>query len=83
MLHVQSQPIRASLVPTLAFGENDLYELYSANQKSKTYKMQQLLKRVVGFTAPIFNGRGVFNCKVLHDLSQALVSKADKKCDRN
>ncbi|KAG0034040.1 diacylglycerol O-acyltransferase 1 [Podila clonocystis] len=51
----------ASLVPTLAFGENDLYELYSANHKSKTYQMQQLLKRVAGFTAPIFNGRGVFN----------------------
>ncbi|KAF9959059.1 diacylglycerol O-acyltransferase 1 [Modicella reniformis] len=51
----------ASLVPTLAFGENDLYELYSADHTSKTYKVQQLMKKFLGFTMPMFNGRGVFN----------------------
>ncbi|KAG0255697.1 diacylglycerol O-acyltransferase 1 [Mortierella polycephala] len=52
---------RASLVPTLAFGENELYEVYSAKQSSRTYKLQQLAKRLFGFTLPMFNGRGVFN----------------------
>ncbi|KAF9187790.1 diacylglycerol O-acyltransferase 1 [Haplosporangium sp. Z 767] len=51
----------ASLVPTLAFGENELYEVYSAKQSSRTYKVQQLVKRLFGFTLPMFNGRGVFN----------------------
>ncbi|KAF8925679.1 diacylglycerol O-acyltransferase 1, partial [Dissophora ornata] len=35
----------ASLVPTLAFGENELYEVYSAKSTSRTYQLQQLLKR--------------------------------------
>ncbi|KAI8605381.1 diacylglycerol acyltransferase type 2A [Dissophora ornata] len=51
----------ASLVPTLAFGENDLYELYSTNHKSKTYQVQQFIKKLFGFTMPMFNGRGIFN----------------------
>ncbi|KAG0028624.1 diacylglycerol O-acyltransferase 1 [Podila clonocystis] len=51
----------ADLVPTLAFGENDLYELYGSTRVSKTYQVQQFLKKVLGFTIPIFNGRGVFN----------------------
>ncbi|KAG0011135.1 diacylglycerol O-acyltransferase 1 [Entomortierella chlamydospora] len=51
----------ASLVPTLAFGENELYEVYVVPKKSKTYQVQQLLKRVCGFTLPMFNGRGIFN----------------------
>ncbi|KAF9584524.1 diacylglycerol O-acyltransferase 1 [Lunasporangiospora selenospora] len=51
----------ASLVPTLAFGENDLYELYSTEHTSKMYHIQQLMKKVLGFTMPMFNGRGVFN----------------------
>lgn len=54
---------RASLVPTLAFGENDLYELYSATHASKTYQIQQFMKKMLGFTMPMFNGRGIFNCK--------------------
>ncbi|KAF9351936.1 diacylglycerol O-acyltransferase 1 [Mortierella sp. NVP85] len=51
----------ASLVPTLAFGENELYELYGAGETSRTYKIQQLMKKFLGFTMPMFNGRGVFN----------------------
>ncbi|KAF9195323.1 diacylglycerol O-acyltransferase 1 [Haplosporangium sp. Z 767] len=51
----------ASLVPTLAFGENDLYELYGAEHSSRTYKVQQLMKNMLGFTMPMFNGRGIFN----------------------
>ncbi|KAG0004597.1 diacylglycerol O-acyltransferase 1 [Entomortierella chlamydospora] len=51
----------ASLVPTLAFGENDLYELYTAPHASKTYKVQQMMKKFLGFTMPMFHGRGVFN----------------------
>ncbi|KAG0371046.1 diacylglycerol O-acyltransferase 1 [Gamsiella multidivaricata] len=49
------------LVPTLAFGENDLYEVYSAKHTSRTYQIQQLFKRLFGFTLPMFNGRGIFN----------------------
>ncbi|KAG0300279.1 diacylglycerol O-acyltransferase 1 [Linnemannia gamsii] len=51
----------ASLVPTLAFGENDLYELYSTDHTSKMYHVQQCMKNVLGWTMPMFNGRGVFN----------------------
>nr|AQX34626.1 diacylglycerol acyltransferase [Mortierella alpina] len=51
----------ASLVPTLAFGENELYEVYTAKPKSLMYKIQQFAKRTMGFTMPVFNGRGVFN----------------------
>ncbi|KAF9346430.1 diacylglycerol O-acyltransferase 1 [Mortierella sp. AD094] len=51
----------ASLVPTLAFGENELYEVYTVPKKSKTYQVQQLVKRLCGFTLPMFNGRGIFN----------------------
>ncbi|KAG0285106.1 diacylglycerol O-acyltransferase 1 [Linnemannia gamsii] len=49
-----------SLVPTLAFGENDLYEIFSTNRTSKTYRFQQLVKKIFGFTLPMFNGRGIF-----------------------
>ncbi|KAG0370773.1 MAG: diacylglycerol acyltransferase type 2A [Linnemannia gamsii] len=51
----------ASLVPTLAFGENDLYEIFNNTRTSKTYRLQQLIKKLFGFTLPMFNGRGVFN----------------------
>ncbi|KAG0351031.1 diacylglycerol O-acyltransferase 1 [Gamsiella multidivaricata] len=51
----------ASLVPTLAFGENDLYELYSTSHTSRLYHVQQFMKKALGFTMPMFNGRGVFN----------------------
>ncbi|KAG0198903.1 diacylglycerol O-acyltransferase 1 [Mortierella sp. GBA30] len=51
----------ASLVPTLAFGENELYEVYSAKPSSRMYQLQQLVKRTAGFTLPMFNGRGIFN----------------------
>ncbi|KAF9920592.1 diacylglycerol O-acyltransferase 1 [Linnemannia zychae] len=51
----------ASLVPTLAFGENDLYELYSTDHNSKMYHFQEYMKNVLGWTVPMFNGRGIFN----------------------
>ncbi|KAF9932017.1 diacylglycerol O-acyltransferase 1 [Linnemannia zychae] len=51
----------ASLVPTLAFGENDLYEIFNTSRTSKTYQVQQLIKNLFGFTLPMINGRGVFN----------------------
>ncbi|KAF9913457.1 diacylglycerol O-acyltransferase 1 [Lobosporangium transversale] len=54
----------ASLVPTVAFGENDLYEVFSAKDDSKTYQVQQLVKRLCGFTLPMFNGRGIFQYAV-------------------
>ncbi|KAI1315796.1 diacylglycerol O-acyltransferase 1 [Mortierella claussenii] len=54
----------ASLVPTLAFGENDLYEVYSAKSTSRTYQIQQLIKQLCGFTLPMFNGRGIFNYEI-------------------
>ncbi|KAJ0418729.1 diacylglycerol acyltransferase [Aspergillus carlsbadensis] len=51
----------ASLVPVLAFGENDLYTL-TADLDPKTFagKMQQAFKRVFGLTVPFLYSRGPY-----------------------
>ncbi|RDW77139.1 hypothetical protein BP6252_05192 [Coleophoma cylindrospora] len=54
----------ADLVPVLAFGENDLYDQFSAETHPKIHKFQLLVKKVMGFTIPLFHARGVFNYDV-------------------
>lgn len=54
----------ADLVPVLGFGENDLYEQFNPKKHPRVHQMQLLVKRVFGFTVPLFHARGVFNYDV-------------------
>ena len=51
----------ADLVPVLAFGENELYDQVQPEQHPLIHKMQLVIKKVLGFTVPLFHARGVFN----------------------
>lgn len=50
-----------TLVPTLAFGENDVYEQVQNDEHSTLFKLQDLFKRKLGFTLPLMHARGIFN----------------------
>eukprot|EP00798_Chlamydomonas_sp_ICE-L_P004294 gene4294-14404_t len=50
----------ASLVPVVAFGENELYMTYIAPKGSSQDKALKFMKRVLGFTIPFFWGVGLF-----------------------
>jgi 1-acyl-sn-glycerol-3-phosphate acyltransferase len=54
----------ADLVPVLAFGENEIYEQVDARTHPYLYKFQLLVKKIMGFTVPLFHARGVFNYDV-------------------
>lgn len=54
----------ADLVPTLAFGENELYDQVQPEQHPLIHKTQLIIKKVLGFTVPLFHARGVFNYDV-------------------
>lgn len=54
----------ADLVPVLAFGENDLYDQVTSNSHPSIHKAQLLIKKLLGFTIPLFHARGVFNYDV-------------------
>ncbi|KAL5121806.1 diacylglycerol O-acyltransferase 1 [Pleosporales sp. CAS-2024a] len=54
----------ADLVPVLAFGENDIYEQLDTDSHPYVHKFQLLVKKVMGFTVPIFHARGIFNYDV-------------------
>lgn len=54
----------ADLVPVLAFGENDLYDQFGVESHPKIHKIQLLVKKLLGFTIPLFHARGVFNYDV-------------------
>ena len=54
----------ADLVPTLAFGENELYDQVQPEQHPFIHKAQLVVKKVLGFTVPLFHARGVFNYDV-------------------
>ncbi|TVY59409.1 Diacylglycerol O-acyltransferase 2A [Lachnellula suecica] len=54
----------ADLVPVLAFGENDLYDQFSSETHPKIHKFQLLVKKLLGFTIPLFHARGIFNYDV-------------------
>lgn len=51
----------ADLVPVLSFGENELYDQVQSDQHPLIHKMQLIVKKVMGFTVPLFHARGVFN----------------------
>lgn len=51
----------ADLVPVLAFGENELYDQFGAEGHPLIHKFQLVVKKVMGFTVPLFHARGVFN----------------------
>ncbi|KAI9718814.1 MAG: diacylglycerol O-acyltransferase 1 [Chrysothrix sp. TS-e1954] len=51
----------ADLVPTIGFGENELYDQATAESHPLIHKTQLLVKKFLGFTVPLFHARGVFN----------------------
>jgi len=54
----------ADLVPVLAFGENDLYNQVQPGSHPMIHKVQLFVKKLLGFTIPLFHARGVFNYDV-------------------
>lgn len=54
----------ADLVPVLAFGENELYDQVDSEEHAWIHKSQMFLKKIMGFTIPLFHARGVFNYDV-------------------
>ncbi|KAH8145616.1 uncharacterized protein LAJ45_10417 [Morchella importuna] len=54
----------AGLVPVLSFGENELYEQVVPAGGGVVARLQMFVKRVAGFTVPLFHARGVFNYDV-------------------
>ena len=54
----------ADLVPVIAFGENELYDQVQPEQHPLIHRMQLVVKKVLGFTVPLFHARGVFNYDV-------------------
>lgn len=50
----------ADLVPVLAFGENDLYEQFDSTSHPYIHKAQLMVKKMLGFTVPLFHARGMF-----------------------
>jgi 2-acylglycerol O-acyltransferase 2 len=54
----------ADLVPVLAFGENDLFDQLEPEEYPKIHKFQLLVKKLLGFTIPLFHARGIFNYDV-------------------
>lgn len=51
----------ADLVPILAFGENELYDQLDVVEHPFVHKAQLIVKKILGFTVPLFHARGVFN----------------------
>ncbi|KAI9890046.1 MAG: diacylglycerol O-acyltransferase 1 [Vezdaea aestivalis] len=54
----------ADLVPVLAFGENDLYDQVQPTDHPYIHRVQLIVKKILGFTVPLFHARGVFNYDV-------------------
>jgi 2-acylglycerol O-acyltransferase 2 len=54
----------ADLVPVLSFGENEIYEQFQANDHPQVHRFQMLIKKLLGFTIPLFHARGIFNYDV-------------------
>ncbi|PVD19111.1 hypothetical protein C0Q70_21671 [Pomacea canaliculata] len=51
----------ASLVPVFSFGENNIYTQVSNPEGSRLRRFQLFLTHRLGFSPPIFHGRGIFN----------------------
>ena len=54
----------ADLVPVMAFGENDLYDQVDSETHPWIHKTQMIVKKMMGFTIPLFHARGIFNYDV-------------------
>jgi 2-acylglycerol O-acyltransferase 2 len=54
----------ASLVPVLSFGENDMFKQVKNEDGSFIRTFQKKTQQILGFTFPLFYGRGIFNCKL-------------------
>ncbi len=54
----------ADLVPVLSFGENELYDQVQPHTHPRIHQTQLFLKKLLGFTIPLFHARGVFNYDV-------------------
>jgi len=54
----------ADLVPVLGFGENEIFEQFQADNHPNIHKFQLMVKKMLGFTVPLFHARGVFNYDV-------------------
>ena len=54
----------ADLVPVMAFGENDLYDQVDSEEHPWIHKTQMVVKKMMGFTIPLFHARGIFNYDV-------------------
>ncbi|XP_074652511.1 2-acylglycerol O-acyltransferase 2-like isoform X1 [Tubulanus polymorphus] len=50
----------ASLIPVVSFGENNIYEQVANPPGSRLRNFQLWMTRLLGFSPPIFYGRGVF-----------------------
>ncbi|XP_062408429.1 2-acylglycerol O-acyltransferase 1-like isoform X2 [Sardina pilchardus] len=50
----------AHLVPVFSFGENELFEQLQNPPGSLVRRFQEGLRKTVGFSLPLFHGRGVF-----------------------
>ncbi|XP_041919826.1 uncharacterized protein LOC121683997 isoform X1 [Alosa sapidissima] len=50
----------AHLVPVFSFGENELFEQLQNPHGSVVRRIQEGLRRTLGFSLPLFHGRGVF-----------------------
>ncbi|CAJ0841283.1 15318_t:CDS:2, partial [Entrophospora sp. SA101] len=48
----------ACLVPVFSFGENDIWEQADNPKESKVWKFQKLIQKYIGWTMPLFHGRG-------------------------
>lgn len=52
------------MVPVFAFGENDLYDQVKNPDGSLLRKVQIKLKEILGFSTPLFHGRGIFQYSI-------------------
>jgi 2-acylglycerol O-acyltransferase 2 len=57
----------ADVVPVLAFGENDLYEQFDSTKHPYVHKAQLMVKKMLGFTVPLFHARGEFPEKMKNE----------------
>ena len=48
-------------MPVIGFGENDLYDQADNERGSWLYAVQVRLKEMLGFTVPMFFGRGLLH----------------------
>ena len=50
----------ACLVPTLAFGENSVYDQKDRSDGTFIKRIQREITKYAGFSPPVFHGRGIF-----------------------